>query len=276
MLKDSIYAAVGIAAPVLDKYPSFNLSHFIENVLSQEVQKPNPGYAIIRRRAAIFLGQWLPIKEGLNRPLVYQIFRRLLEEDDNMYGQVVRITAARQLKNVIDSFEFAAGPFQPYAPEIISRIMFVARETSLPETKLAMLQTLSTIVVKMEEQIVPLADEIILFLQLLWQQAEEFHLLQQIMLGVLSALCTAMQAESRRYHPVIIPLIESSIEPSSNSRIYLLEDALELWTIVLSQTPSENITPETVAMVRLLFPLYEVSGFRLRSPLSGTVDFYVD
>lgn len=93
--------------------------------------------------------------------------------------------------------------------------------------------------------------------------------MKQSILGILSALATSMQAESRRYHPLIIPLIQSSIEPSSESKVYLLEDALELWSTVLGQTPSPA-SSDVVSLVQYLFPMFEVASETLRKALEIT------
>ena len=153
LLKDSIYAAVGIAAPVLERNPDFDFGSFLNNTLVEEVQISQSGYNILRRRAAVVLGQWLPVKEGLNRPLVYQIFQHLLDKRDQMNDQVVRVTAGRQLKNVVDPFEFVAGPFMPYVPNILSSLMALIEEVELPDTKLALLNTISVIVRNMEQHV---------------------------------------------------------------------------------------------------------------------------
>ena len=89
------------------------------------------------------------------------------------------------------------------------------------------------------------------------------------MLAILSALETSLQAESRRYHPLIIPLIQSSIVPCSESRVYLLEDALDLWSNVLSQTPSPA-SSEIISLTQYLFPMLEVSSETLRKALEIT------
>ena len=150
LLKDSIYAAIGLAAPVLERHLDFDFGNFLDNILVQEVQMLQPGYNILRRRAAVLLGQWLPVREGLNRPLVYQIFKHLLDEGDRLNDQVVRVTAGRQLKNVIDPFEFAAEPFMPYASNLLSKLMALTEEVELAETKMALLNTVSVIVKRME------------------------------------------------------------------------------------------------------------------------------
>lgn len=153
LLKDSIYAAIGLAAPVLEGHPDFDFGSFLDNTLVQEVQISSTGYNILRRRAAIVLGQWLPVKEGLNRPLVYQIFQHLLDKGDQLNDQVVRVTAGRQLRNVVDPFEFVAEPFMPYLPNILGRLMALIEEVELPDTKLALLNTISVIVTKMEQHV---------------------------------------------------------------------------------------------------------------------------
>lgn len=153
LLKDSIYAAIGLAAPVLERNLDFDFGYFLDNVLVEEVQIPQSGYNILRRRAAVVLGQWLPVKEGLNRPLVYQIFQHLLNKGDQLNDQVVRVTAGRQLRNVVDPFEFAAEPFVPYVPSILGSLMALIEEVELPDTKLALLNTISVIVTKMERHV---------------------------------------------------------------------------------------------------------------------------
>lgn len=273
MLKDSIYAAVGLAAPVLDRHPEFNLGSFLENTLVHEVQIQQPGYNILRRRTAIMLGQWLPVQMGLNRPLVYRILEHLLDSSDPLNDQVVRVTAARQLKNVIDPFEFTATDFMPYVPAILTRLMTLSAEVELPETKIAILGTIGVIVNKMQQSIIPFADHIISLLHSQWDQAGEEYLMKQTILGILSLLCTSMQAGSRKYHSLIVPLIESSIQPTSETRVYLLEDALDLWATVLTQTPSDEIMPEIIALVQYLFPLFDVASENLRKALEITESY---
>ena len=90
-LKESLYTAIGIAAPCLEGKLDFN--DFLNSVLIQEVQVGSDVHKILRRRAAIVLGKWVPIKpETINRVPVYQIFAHLLS-DDKYNDDVIRITA---------------------------------------------------------------------------------------------------------------------------------------------------------------------------------------
>lgn len=94
--------------------------------------------------------------------------------------------------------------------------------------------------------------------------------MKQTILGILSSLCLSMQAESRKYHSIILPLIQSSIEPNSETRVYLLEDALDLWLTVLIETPSTGATAEVVSLIQYLFPLFDVASENLRKALEIT------
>lgn len=119
--------------------------------MAREVQANQPGYNILRRRIAIVLGKWLPVKEGLDRPLVYQIFQHLLDKQDPLNDMVVRITAGRQLKNIISPFEFTIEGFRPYCATVLGHLMALIEEVELGETKLALLSTLSTLVQSVED-----------------------------------------------------------------------------------------------------------------------------
>ena len=150
LLKDSIYAAVGLAAPVLKSHLDFDV--FLTGTLIPEVQISRAGYNILRRRIAIMLGQWIVVKD-INRSQVYQIFQFLLDREDRLNDLVVRVTAGRQMKNVIDPWDMQIDQFTPYARTILGRIMMIIEEVELSETKMALLNTISVIVVRMEHNV---------------------------------------------------------------------------------------------------------------------------
>lgn len=101
LLKDSVYTAVGLAAPAM--YENLDFDAFIRDVLILEVQKKNAGLNILRRRIAILLGQWISVKVASEtRPLVFQIFQHLLNAEDPLNDQVVRVTAGRRLLDVVN------------------------------------------------------------------------------------------------------------------------------------------------------------------------------
>lgn len=152
LLKDSLYSAIGLAAASLEQHLDFNA--FLESTLVPEVQIQEQGYNVLRRRIAIVLGQWFPVKlEQLNKNAIYQIFQYLLSKQDALNDLVVRITAGRQLRNVLDPYEFSPTEFMPYAPSILEDLMNLIQEVELSESKMALLDTVCAIVIKMEHHV---------------------------------------------------------------------------------------------------------------------------
>ncbi|KAL9588643.1 MAG: hypothetical protein Q9203_002554 [Teloschistes exilis] len=263
-LKNSVYAAIGLAAPILEDRIDFN--PFLRGTLQHEVQIQEPGYNVLRRRIAIVLGQWLVVKNGLDRELVYQIFQHLLNKDDRWNDSVVRITAGRQLKEIILPFEFDKMTFKPYSATILTRLMTLIEEVELSETKFALLGTLSVVIQSMDEEISPFADKIIAFLPPLWEQAGKEFLTKQLILGILSTLISALKGESPKYYHLIIPLIDNSVNVQSESYEQLVEDALGLWEATLQQTSSDAV-PQLIALAPRLFPILEAGSVALPTAL---------
>jgi hypothetical protein len=115
-------------------------------MLQECIEAQEPEYKLLRRRVALVLGQWVPVKAGeLNMNAIYQIFQALGENSyesstlrscrpavirttrsfkgsclpskcwngkhDPLNDLVVRITAGRQLRSVLDSYEFSPNAF---------------------------------------------------------------------------------------------------------------------------------------------------------------------
>lgn len=72
-------------------------------------------------------------------------------------------------------------------------------------------------------------------------------------------MISAVKGKSRKYHALLIPLIDSSVDITSETRVYMLEDALDLWVNILQQTPS-NAVSNVISLVPHLFPMLEVSN----------------
>ncbi|KAH7110330.1 armadillo-type protein [Dendryphion nanum] len=271
LFKDSVYTAIGLAADILIDHLDFDA--FITNTLVAEAQKQKPGYNIIRRRIAIVISQWITIKiADSNKPIVYQIFQHLLDKNDPLNDQIVRVTAGRKFHDVANEWEFKADNFLPYAPATLDRLMALVQEVELPETKMALLNTISAVVERLEHHITPYANSIISLLPPLWEQSGEEHLMKQAILTMLARLTNAMKADSRAYHISFLPIIQSAIEPDSDTQVYLLEDALDLWSSIIAQTPSapEPTPPELLNLLQYLIPLYSMDNETLRKALEIT------
>ena len=265
LLKDSLYSAVGIAAACLDDVMDFNT--FLRATLVPEVQMTEPNYNLLRRRTAILLGQWVPIEpETVDRVAVYQIFTHLLAKDDKFNDHVVRVTAGRQLRMVLEPFEFKYEDFAPYATPLLSSIMLLTSETELSETKMALLETARVAVTKLEGYIEPYAGGIMSMLPPLWAQSGEEHLMKQAILTMITAIVNSLGKNSLTYHSAILPVIRDSVQPESEAVVYLLEDALDLWTVVLQHTPTNDPLPsaDLLSLAQSLLPLLDMGSELLR------------
>lgn len=265
LFKESVYAAIGLSAPMIHQHLDFNA--FLSSTLVAEVQKQTPRYNILRRRIAILLSQWITIQvSDENRPLVYQIFQHMLNPDDPLNDEVVRITAGRQFKNIADAWEFDAKQFLPYADSILTRLMQLIGEAELTETKMALLNTISVIVERLEHHITPYAESIITLLPPLWEQSGEEHLMKQAILTILARLVNAMKAASVPFHALVLPIIKGAVEPGSDTEVYLLEDALDLWSSILVQTPAPAST-DLLSLAPYLFAIFDLGSENLRKAL---------
>lgn len=271
LLKDSVYTAIGLAAPVLHEQLDFDT--FVSQVLVAEVQKQVTGYNIVRRRAAILVSQWAPVKVSERSwPSIFQIFLYLLDRQEQSNDLIVRITAGRQFKLVCDVWEFRVDLFLPYAEPILLRLLQLIREVELTETRMALLDTMSNIVARLDHEITPFAAHIVNVLPLLWSASGEEHLMKQAILAILARLVSAMKAEGQPIHSIAYPIIRGAIEPGSETGIYLLDDAMELWSDILIQT-AEPAPSDLLALVPFLYPIYELGSENLRKALEITESY---
>ena len=76
-----------------------------------------------------------------------------MDKNDSLNDQVVRVTAARKFKDVADEWEFQADNFLPYAPGMLDKLMALVQEVELAETKMALLNTISSVVERLEHNV---------------------------------------------------------------------------------------------------------------------------
>ncbi|KAK4129393.1 ARM repeat-containing protein [Parathielavia appendiculata] len=254
--KEAAYCALGCAASVI--YQSFDFDTFLTTFLVKDVQIQDPMAKLLRRRIAILLSQWISIKiSQASRPAVYDIFRHLMNPDDQHNDEVVRITAARQLKYIAEDFEFTPESFYPSAADTFNLLVSLLQEVESDETKLAILETVRVIVSRMETHISQFGDAIMVILPKVWESAaSEEYMIKQSVLAIMSALVSSMRVESQRYQGPIIPLLKEAMNPESALHLHLIEESVDLWKAIMMQS-SPALNPDLVQMVQLALPLLE-------------------
>ncbi|KAH6853554.1 armadillo-type protein [Chaetomium sp. MPI-CAGE-AT-0009] len=254
--KEAAYCALGCAAAII--YQKFDFDHFLTNFLVKDAQIQDPMAKLLRRRIAILISQWITVKiSQASRPVVYDIYRHLLNTDSEHNDEVVRITAARQLKYVADDFEFTGEAFYPFAADIFNLLVNLLKEVENDETRLAVLETVRLVVTRMETHVSQFGDAIMLTLPQLWESAaSEEYMIKQSVLAIMSALVSSMRSESHRYQGVILPLLREAMNPQSPLHLHLMEESVDLWKALLTQS-SPPLNPDLTQMVQLALPLLE-------------------
>lgn len=254
--KEAAYCALGCAAAFI--HPAFDFDHFLTTILVKDVQIQDPMAKLLRRRIAILLSQWISVKTAqASKPIVYEIFSRLMNPEDQHNDEVVRITAARQLKNVAEEFEFDGEAFRPFAGAIFGHSVNLLQGLDNDESKLAVLDTVRVLVLRMETYVSQYGDDIMATLPKLWEGAGgEEYMIKQAILAITSALVMSMRTESQRYQGVIIPLLREAMNPESPLHLNLIEESAELWKSILTQS-SPPVNPDLTQLVHLALPLLE-------------------
>lgn len=271
--KEAVYTAMGCAAATIHELFDFNA--FLASTLVRDAQVQDPLAKLLRRRIAILISQWVTIKiSSANRPLVYEIFRHLMDPNDKINDQVVRITAARQLKLVADDFVFDGAAFLPFAADTFTRLINILGEVSLDETRLAILETIRVIVTRMETSISQFGDAIMALLPRLWDSAgNEEYMIKQSVLALASALVMAMRGDSQRYQSFMVPLLAEAMNPESALHLHLIEESVELWKSILNQS-SPPLSEELMKLVQLALPLLEYDS-EVTEGCMGVVKNYI-
>ena len=110
------------------------------------------------------------------------------------------------------------------------------------------------------------------YLALYWNTAGEEYLFKQSVLAIITTLVTSMGGSSSKYNSMIIPLIRDSIKLDSPTRVYMLEDATDLWSKVLDQNSSPS--PELTSLAsEHLFHMFTVASETLRVALEITESY---
>ncbi|KAI1465445.1 ARM repeat-containing protein [Daldinia caldariorum] len=245
--REAVYTAIGLAAPLVSE--EFDFESMLKTTIATDAQQTGPLARVIRRRIAILLSQWVPVKiSNEARPLIYEIFRHFLNPEDECNDIVVRITAARQFKIIFDELGFEGHLFAPYAPDVLMRLIRLLEEAEVDETKLAILESTRSLIQRMETHVSSFGDMVMNAIPGIWESAGDLgYMMKQSVLAIIQAVVMSMKTESARYQPMILPLIAEATREGTELYLYLIEEALDLWSNVLHQSQAP-LSPELLSL----------------------------
>ncbi|KAK2594260.1 hypothetical protein QQS21_008039 [Conoideocrella luteorostrata] len=254
--KEAVYTAMGLAAAHVSEV--FDFDDMLSSTIAHDAQQQGGLYKVLRRRVAILISQWAPVKlADISRPLVYQIFQHFLNPNDDTNDLVVRITAARQLRWITDELGFSVEAFLPYTADVLSQLIQLVQNVDVDETKLAILESVRILVMRMEEQVSQFGDQLMSALPNVWQSSgNEEYMIKQAVIAIFSALVMSMGHTSQRYQNLMIPLLSEAARRGSDLHVHLIDEALELWNAILMQSKAP-LAPEVIGLAEMALPLLE-------------------
>ncbi|XP_055541390.1 importin-11 [Wyeomyia smithii] len=264
LIKDSIYNATGLA--VFNLFDEINFDEWFTQQLLEELKFKGHNYRIIRKRIIWLIGRWTGVRFSKSlRPEVYRACLELLQPSEDL---AVRLTASKTLKNIMDDFEFDAEQFLEFLEPVITLLFTLLKEASECDTKMTILYVMSFIIEKMSMAIKLEVDNLVQYLPLLWDESREHDMLRCAIISTLLQTIKALYAIPAGESVVafIYQVIELSTNINEPSHVYLLDDGLELWLIVVQYSKAMN--SDLLRLCDNLLPLIEQSSSNLRTCLA--------
>lgn len=252
--KDAVYTAMGLAAMHLNNAIDFN--SFLASTLVPDVQQSNPLSKVLRRRVTILLGQWVfEHVSDESRATIYQMFRHFLNPNDEHNDTVVQLTVARNLQSIVDELDFNVDIFAPHAADILQGLTRLAADVTNDETRLMILESIRLVVTRLEHHVAPLGDAIMEAVTATFEgTGQQEFMVKTAIVGIFSAIVTSMGPDSQRYHPLMVPLIIETAQPTSELHTSLIDEVLGLWDNILMQS-RPPVAQEIVNLAPLLLPI---------------------
>lgn len=240
--KDAVYNAVGLAS--FDLFDDIDFDQWFTSHLIPELQNKHTNYRIMRRRVIWLVSQWIGVKLSVTlRPTLYEAILPLLQDDEDL---VVRLEAANTLRTAVDDFEFNTEQFLPYLSPSFSLLFQLLREVKECDTKMHVLYVISFVIERVGCQIRPYADQLILYLPLLWEHASDHNMLRCAILTTLIRLVKGLGTNCNTLYNFLIPVIRLSTDVTQQFHVYLKEDGLDLWLETLHNSPV--LTPDLLEL----------------------------
>lgn len=265
--KEAVYTAMGLAAAHVSHV--FDFDTVLASTIVHDAQQQGRLYKVLRRRIAILISQWAPVKlTDAARPLAYQVFQHFLNPNDQTNDLVVRITAARQLRWIVDELDFHIGLFLPYTSDILTQLIQLLQGIDVDETKLAILESVRILVTRMEDQVAQFGDQLMSALPGVWQSSgAEEYMIKQAVIAIFAALVMSMGSSAQRYQSFMVPLLSEAAMPGSDLHLPLIDESLELWNAILMQS-NAPLEPDVIELAGLALPLLDYAGETASQALS--------
>lgn len=124
---------------------------------------------------------------------------------------------------------------------------------------------MSFIIERMSQKIQSQAEHLIQYLPLLWEESNDHNMLRCAIISTLVQIVKASSEMPPSLVAFLYPVIGMSTNKEDPSHIYLLEEGLELWLVVVEN--STVLTPELFDLSANLLSIIETTSENLRTSL---------
>lgn len=165
----------------------------------------------------------------------------------------------------IDDFEFDEESFLEYLQPSFQLLFALLQATKECDTKMNVLGIMSYIIDRMSEKIQTHADSLIQYLPRLWEESNDHNMLRCAIISTLVHIVKAFGDMPPTLTAFLYPVIGMSTNKDEPSHVYLLEEGLELWLVVVEN--SAAMTPELLELSGNLLAIIEHTSENLRTTL---------
>lgn len=233
LIKESIYNAVGLVAFHL--FDDVDFDNWFTSQLYFELKLRQTNFKVLRRRIIWMLGQWSGVKFSKSlRPMLYESCMELLQPNEDT---VVRLTASKTLKTVLEDFDFDAEQFLEYLEPSFNLLFHLLKGARECDTKMNVLYVMSFIIEKMSMSMKIQADNLVVYLPMLWDEGQDHNMLRIAIISALLQIIKAIEELPQSIAPFIYQVVSISTNINDPLTVYLMDEGLELWLIVVQYSP---------------------------------------
>jgi hypothetical protein len=153
---------------------------------------------------------------------------------------VVRLTSCKTLKTVLEDFEFEAEQFLEFLEPSFNLLFVLLKEAKECDTKMNVLYVMSFIVEKMSLSMKIQADNLVAYLPMLWEEGHDHNMLRIAIISSLLQIIKAIDELPQSITPFIYQVVAISTNINDALTVYLMDEGLELWLVVVQYSPQIN------------------------------------
>lgn len=242
--RDALYHAVGLGYFHLHTAlvaKDFELIGFYTQFLRNDLASD---HKFLQRRATWLCGK---VKDDLlrNRQATADALQILVTLLKNSQDLVVRLTAVKAIRELVDNSQFESTTFAAIAPEACEAMLGLLNGLENISNITYVITSLKQLLEKFGGDLGNRTSNLLSMVNQLWDNYNH-DLVRASVVGVIVSIVKAMKNESEKFHQFLIPVLQYVTDFKDDSKMYVYEVGLELWCAVMQNT--SRMTPELLAM----------------------------